>query len=306
MLNKRNLISTAQSFLLMSLGALLLAVNFNVFMSPHQIAPGGVTGATLLISQVTGWPESSILFSLQGLMMLIGFRYLGRFQFLARTLYVSVVYSGAVALLRPWLPPGGITDDLLLNTIYGGLAGGIGLGLIFWGNGNVAGTSVISRLVQFRTGIPISQLYIFVDGGLILLQGVAFGWDKALYGMLMLFIWGMAADYVQEGPSVVRTTFIITDRPEQVATAVFNRLRVGVTAWSATGMFTQHRRDVLFCTINRSDMSTLKSIVTSVDPTAFIVVGQGHQAVGGVLRQVPKKVQPTEDAGQMEQVTAHA
>lgn len=288
---KRLLVAT-RSFLLLSLGALVLAVNFNVFLAPHNIAPGGVSGTTLMLVRYTGWPEGLTMLALQGVMIAIGFRYLGRFQFLMRTLYVSLVYSLNVDILQPWLPAGGITDDLLLNTIYGGLVGGIGLGLVFWGRGNAAGTSIISRVVQLKTGIPTSQIYIFVDGGVILAQGLVFGWDKALYGLMMLFVWGMAADYVLEGPSVIRTVFIITDRPEAVTAALFDRLHVGVTAWAGTGMFTHAERAVLFCTINRSDFSTLKIIVAETDPQAFTVVGQGHQAFGGVLRSAGGEGQP--------------
>jgi uncharacterized membrane-anchored protein YitT (DUF2179 family) len=233
-LNKKKLILSARSYFLLSLGALLMAVNFNVFIFPHKLAPGGLAGATLIVTSFTGWNESIVLMGLQGIMMFIGFWFLGRFRFLTRTFYVAVVYSSLVGLLKYWLPSGGITDDLLLNTIYGAIVGGIGLGLIFLGNGNMAGTSVISRLVQLKTGMPISQVYIFVDGGLLFFQGAVFGWDKAMYGMLMLFILGMAADYVQEGPSVVRTIFVITGHSEQVSKALFEQLRVGVTAFSGS------------------------------------------------------------------------
>ncbi len=280
----KQLLFATRSYVLLSLGALVLAVNFNIFLAPHNIAPGGVSGTTLMLVQYTGWPEGLTMLALQSVMIVIGFRYLGRFQFLMRTLYVSLLYSLSVDVLQPWLPPDGITDDLLLNTIYGGLVGGIGLGLVFWGGGNAAGTSIISRVVQLKTGIPTSQIYIFVDGGVILMQGLVFGWDKALYGLMMLIVWGMATDYVQEGPSVIRTVIIITDRPEPVTTVLFERLHVGVTAWAGTGMFTRAERVVLFCTINRSDFGTLKRIVAEADPLAFTVVGQGHQAFGGVLR----------------------
>jgi uncharacterized membrane-anchored protein YitT (DUF2179 family) len=143
---------------------------------------------------------------------------------------------------------------------------------------------VISRSIQIKTGVPISQLYILIDGGIILMLALTFGWDKALYGMMMLFIYGLAADYVQEGPSVIRTAFIVTDRPENVARALMGRIHVGVTSWKSTGMFTNEKHTVLFCTINRIEMGTLKQIVRESDPNAFFVVGQGHQAVGGVVR----------------------
>lgn len=287
-MNKKQFFVWLKDYSLLSIGALLLAINFNIFMAPHQIAPGGIAGLALILSEFTGLSNGLLLLLLQGIMITIGFRHLGRFQFLMRVVFVAAFYSIGVDLFKLWLPVYGITDDLLLNTIYGGIIGGVGAGLIFLGRSSVAGTSVISRSIQIKTGMPISQLYILIDGGIILLLGVVFGWDKALYGMMMLFIYGLAADYVQEGPSVIRTAFIITDQPESVSSSIIERLHIGVTAWKSRGMFTHDKHTVIFCTINRVEVGTLKQIVKETDPDAFIVVGQGHQAVGGVVRTTEK------------------
>jgi uncharacterized membrane-anchored protein YitT (DUF2179 family) len=289
-LNQKKFFTELKSYLLLTIGALILAVNFNIFLLPHQIAPGGIGGVTLMIALFTGWSEGVILLMLQVMMVFLGFWYLGRFQFLIRALYVSLVLSFGVDFLKPLLPAGGVTNDLLLNTIFGGLVGGIGGGLIYWGRSSVAGTSVISRIIQYRTGLPISQIYIFVDGFVILLQAMVFGWDKALYGMMMLFVDGMASDYVLEGPSVVCTAFIVTEQPEEIAITLMEKLHVGVTSWHGTGMFTHEQRTVMFCTISRVEMNPLRRLVRETDPSAFIVVGYGHQASGGVVRRAPKNV----------------
>lgn len=135
------------------------------------------------------------------------------------------------------------------------------------------------------SGIAIIQLYMFIDGSIILVLGLVFGWENALYALVMLFLWGIATDYVLEGPSVVRTAFIVTDAPKAVADALLTRMGVGVTAWDGRGMFTEAAHTVLFCTISRPDVSALQAIVSQVDPAAFVVIGQGHQRSGGVLRQ---------------------
>jgi uncharacterized membrane-anchored protein YitT (DUF2179 family) len=168
--------------------------------------------------------------------------------------------------------------------LYGGVVGGIGSGLLYRARSSVAGTGVISRIVQNRTGWPISQVYIFIDGGIILLLGLRFGWENALYALIMLFIWGLAADYIMEGPSVIKTVFIVTDYAADVSQAIITRLGIGVTAWPAQGMFSGKERDILFCTVSRSDVNTVSLIVSEIDPRAFVVVGQGHRAVGGLLR----------------------
>jgi uncharacterized membrane-anchored protein YitT (DUF2179 family) len=218
-------------------------------------------------------------------LLAIGFRYLGRFRFLSRTVVVVLIYNLGVDLLAGWLPTGGITDDLLLNSLYGGLLGGAATGLVYRASGTIGGTGILSRIVQKRTGIPISQVYLLIDGGIILLAGLTFGWERALYALITLFVWGVAADFILEGPSVVRMAFIVTDAPDPVAQALLSRLGLGVTAWSARGKFSEATHTVLFCTVSRPEVDALRSLVAEIDPDSFVVIGHGHQASGGMVGQ---------------------
>jgi uncharacterized membrane-anchored protein YitT (DUF2179 family) len=223
----------------------------------------------------------------------LGFRHLGRFRFLVSTLYTVLLYNLGVDLIANWFPATVLTDNVLLNALYGGVVGGIATGLVYRGGGTSAGTGVLGRVLQMRTGIPISQIYLVTDGAVVLAASLVFGWEAGLYALISLFVWGLAADFVLEGPSVVRMAFIVTDMPEEVAGAVFRELRLGVTAWPAEGMFTETQHAVLFCTVSRPHEGALRRVVAEADPRAFIVVGHGHQASGGVFgqtqRRVPKK-----------------
>jgi uncharacterized membrane-anchored protein YitT (DUF2179 family) len=270
-------------FALLTAGAALMAVNLNLFLAPADIAPGGVTGAAILINHFTGWPIGLTMLVLNVPLVLLGFLYLGRFRFLTRTLYAVLVYNVGTDLVAHWLPASGITHDVLLNALFGGILAGVGTGLVYRSGGTTAGTGTLSRVMQIKTGIPISQLYVLVDGGVILVAGLVFGWEKGLYAFIALFVWGLAADYVQEGPSVVRTVFIVTDSPHEISHAILNDFRLGVTAWPVQGMFTEHQHTILFCTVSRPQERALRTAVTKLDPNVFIVIGHGHQSSGGVL-----------------------
>jgi len=189
-----------------------------------------------------------------------------------------------VDVVTPYVPPAGISGDLLLNTIYAGVVGGISAGLLYRGGGAGASTGVLSRLLQRLTGIPLSQAYLYTDGGIIVFAALVFSWEAGLYALITLFIWGVVADYVLEGPGVIRTATIITDRGEFVAGAIIKHLGYGVTAWRGEGKYTHQMHDVLFATINRSQVSELRHVVASADPDAFLVIGQGHQALGHSFR----------------------
>ena len=280
-----------RDFILLTVGSLVSAVNISFFLSPAKIAPGGASGIAIIIRNFADWPIGLMMLVMNIPMLMIGFRHLGKFNFLLRTLYVVVVNSIAVDVFAGWFPSQGITDDLLLNAIYAGIVGGIGSGLVYQGQGTSGGTGILGRVVQLKTGIPLNQVYLFTDGAVVLVAGLVFGWDNALYAMMTLFIWGVAAEQILEGPSVVRTAFIITDQAENVTRAVIKLLGLGITAWPARGMFTESEHTVLFCTMNRPDVKALREVVINVDPNAFLVIGHGHQAIGGVL---PRKLQSVE------------
>jgi uncharacterized membrane-anchored protein YitT (DUF2179 family) len=139
-------------YFLLTIGAVILAVNFDLFLAPFNIAPGGVSGSAIIIHKFTGWPKGLTMLILTLPMLVIGFFYLGRFRFLIRAFYVTVVYSMGVDALVNFLPAG-VTKDLLLNALYGGIVGGIGIGLIYRGGTTPAGTSVISRVIQTKGGM---------------------------------------------------------------------------------------------------------------------------------------------------------
>jgi uncharacterized membrane-anchored protein YitT (DUF2179 family) len=276
-------------YILLTIGSIILAINFDIFLAPFNIAPGGVSGAVIIIKEFTGWLPGLTMLVLTIPMLVLGFYYLGRFRFLIRAFYVTLIYSLGVDLLARFLPAG-ITTDLLLNALYGGVVGGIGIGCIYRGGTSPAGTSVISRVLNLKTGIPNSQVFMIIDGGVILVAGIAFGWEMALYAFVTLFVWGLVADYVLEGPSTVRTVFIVTDASENVSQALLNSMGVGLTAWPGKGMFSKTEHMTLFCAVNRPDVRTLTAIVNEVDPKAFVVVMQGHQARGGRLRQTLQSI----------------
>ena len=275
--------SSLGDYALVTAGALALAVNINLFLAPNNLAPGGVSGTSIIINEFTGWPLGLTMLVLNVPLVFLGFRTLGGFRFLSRTLCAVLVYNLSTDLLSAWLPAFAITDDLILNALFGGVLAGLATGLVYRGGGTTAGTGILGRVLQIRTGIPISQIYLLVDGSVVFVAGLVFGWEKALYALITLFVWGLATDYVLEGPSVVRTVFIVTDKPEDVGQAILERLHIGVTTWPAQGMFTRTPHTILFCTLSRPQEPDLRRVVTETDPGAFLVTGHGHQASGGVF-----------------------
>ena len=191
-----------------------------------------------------------------------------------------VAYSILVEALTPFLPPEGLTDDLILNSLYGGVMSGIGFGLVYRGRGTSGGLDILGRILNHWKGIPISQSYLITDATIILLAGLSFSWENALYSLVMLCVSGVVAEAVTQGANVVRTAIIVTVHPEEIKSQVLNVLGRGVTEISGRGGYTGETRPVLYCVIARSEVTRLKTLVSEVDPAAFMVIGQAHEALG--------------------------
>jgi uncharacterized membrane-anchored protein YitT (DUF2179 family) len=271
-------------FLLLTLGAIIVAFGFALFQVPHKLVAGGLSGIAIIVNSFTGWPVGLMFWVMNIPMLILGFFYLGRWRFVVRTLYAVTIFSIATDWFQVMLPslisPYPLTDDLLLNAIYGGIVGGIGAGMLYRAGGTMGGTSVIGRIVQRKTGLPLSQTYFFADGAIIFAAGIFFGWEIALYGLLMLFINGMASDYTMEGPSTTRTATIITNHPEEISQAIIQQLQRGVSFWEITGAYTGARRFMLNTTVYRSQVADLKNAIADVDPNAFVTIGISHHALG--------------------------
>lgn len=284
-LNRRSIIGEARLLVVLIIGSALAAFGFAVFQVPNNLAAGGIGGISLIVNNYTNWPVGLLYFLFNLPLLIFGFRHLGRWPFVLRTLFSVVIFSLFTDLFGLLLPdllePWPLADDLLLSSIYGGILGGIGGGLIYRAGSTMGGTGIIGRVIQKRTGYPLSQIYIYTDGAILLAMGLVFGWPVTLYGLLMLFINGLASDYTLEGPSRTRVATIVTNQPQKVADALISTLGRGVSYWQVTGGYTGQQHFQVTCTMSRSQVGEVKRLVSAVDPRAFITIGIGHQAMGG-------------------------
>ena len=272
--------AVAGRLVLLTIGALLGAVAVNVFYTPADIAPSGISGIAIILNHLIGTPIGLVVLLGNIPIQVLALRMLGGWRVVARTIYVLVIYSFAIDLLGPYLSMSTISDDRLLSALFGGILGGIGGGLVYCAGGTFGGTSTLARILQRRIGTPLGSTYLYTDAVTVLLAGVVFGWPGALYAILTIFVDGSTSDYVLEGPSRIRTATIITNQPDAVADVLMHQLERGVTRWEGEGMYTHQPRAILFVTISRPQVSDLRRLVFSVDPQAFLVIGQGHTAFG--------------------------
>jgi uncharacterized membrane-anchored protein YitT (DUF2179 family) len=251
----------------------------DLFLVPGQLAAGGVSGAAQIINTYTGWPIGVMIIIGNIPLFALGWRFLGGRRFMARTVTAVVLYAVLLDALV-FILPAGLTPDNTLNALFGGVIGGIGMGLVIRGQGTSGGTDILARLLVKWRGIPLSQSYLLTDALVVLFAGLAFSWTLALYALVALYVSGLAAEVSSEGSAVVRTATIITSEPDAVSQSILRDLQRGVTMWPGTGMYSGQPRRILFCAVSRAEVGQLKAIIREADPKAFVVIGQAHEALG--------------------------
>jgi uncharacterized membrane-anchored protein YitT (DUF2179 family) len=277
-----------RDYALIVTGALAQAVGLRLFLVPARLASGGVSGISQLINYFTGWPIGLMVFIGNIPLFLLGWRYLGGRRFGLRTATAVIAYAFFVDSLVYFLPEAGITDDLFLNALYGAIVSGLGYGLVYRGRGTSGGSDILARILNHWRGVSMSASYLMVDSAVILGAGLIFGWKQALYALITLYVSGIVAETVLEGPGTVRTALIVTAQPHLVSDRILEDLERGVTVLPGTGAYTGISRPVLYCVVTRAEITYLKDIVREADPQAFMVVGTAHEALGEGFRPLTR------------------
>ncbi len=274
-----------QAYLLITLGATLIALANDLFLIPNKVFSGGVTGLALIINSYTGWPVGTTFFVLNVPLLLAGARWLGGWRFLLRTLYAVVVLSTMIDLLQTVVRP--ITHEPILYTLYGGLLAGVGTGLIFRTYATTGGSDIVALLLQRYRGIPVSQSLIGFDVGVYALVAVVFGPDKALYALIGSFAESRMVEILQEGLRNTRMIYIVSAQPEALARPIMDTLNRGVTYLNGEGGYTGTPYRVIMAVVRQQEINFVVDLVREIDPQAFVIIGDVRQVMGEGFSALP-------------------
>lgn len=268
------------------LGAVITATALNMFLIPHKIAAGGTSGLATVLHHLAGLPVGATMLSFDIPLLLVSIKILGaRFGF--NTLIGAIILSVSIDITAPFIPT--LTSDLLLNSLYGGILSGIGLGLVFRFEGSTAGTDLAAAIINKLFGISVGQALLMVDCFVIILAGVAFqSAELSLYALISLFVSTQIIDLVQEGPSSAKAFFIVSSKASTLAEAVLTEMDRGVTFLHATGGYTQEASEVLLCVVSTREVSRLKELIYALDRAAFVIVADAHEVMGEGFAPVKK------------------
>jgi uncharacterized membrane-anchored protein YitT (DUF2179 family) len=280
--------SKAKHYILIVIGTLLMAVSVRDVYEPLNMVTGGVTGLAIVIKKVSSFfIEGGIPIWLTNVLLNIplfiaAILVKGK-TFLKNTLFATVTFTIALYLV-PSMDI--VYNDYLLASVFGGVIGGAGLGLVFMTLSSTGGTDLVAMLVnKYKPYYTVPQILIVIDGLIVIAGVISFGITKALYAVIAVYITSKISDSILEGLKFAKMAYVLSDSYEEIAEQVMKKLDRGVTGLSATGMYSNKDKKMLFCVVSKKEIIELTRIATDIDPKSFIIVSDVREVMGEGFRE---------------------
>ena len=266
-------------------GGAVFAIGLGCFVGPAQIAPGGVSGLSIIINYLTGLPVGSLNMGINIPLLLLAWRFLGR-RFTLKTLRSVFIQSVMIDLVGLWLPV--YAGDRIMSALFGGVAIGVGLAPVFMRGSTTGGTDIVSRLIQLRfRHVSIGKLLFMVDTAVLLLSVAVFrNIETGLYGMITIYTSNRILDGILYGLDTGKVVLVISEKNQRIAQQVMDRLERGATFLQAEGAWSGQEKKVLLCVVRAVQCYRVEEIVRAADPDAFLVVMEANQIAGEGFRPI--------------------
>ncbi|HEV8137653.1 MAG TPA: YitT family protein [Pyrinomonadaceae bacterium] len=270
-----------RSTILILLGILSAAFGLKGFLLSSHFIDGGVTGVSMLLSNVLGWPLSLLIPVINVPFIVVAYRQIGR-VFAFR----SVLAIAGLSLCLAFVKFPDVTPDKLLTAVFGGFFIGGGIGLAIRGGAVLDGTEIAALLISKGSQVlKVGDVILILN--VVIFSSAAFflGIDSALYSMLTYFAASKTVDFLIHGVEEHTAIIIVSERSEPIRQGIIQRLQRGVTVFKGKGGLTNQDQDILYCVVTRLEIGRVKAVVEDYDEGAFMVVHGLADAEGGVVKR---------------------
>lgn len=280
MIKKNDILKGIMNYLLISASCLLHSIVFCWFYQPNAISVGGFTGVAQILNHIFPvLPIGITTVILNVPLFMIGTRLQG-LKLLLSSLYSMTLGSLLIDLISEvyTFPP---MNDLMLASVFGGLLAGVAAGLQLRVGATTGGTELAARLLKYKFHhISVGKLCLMVDLSVITLYALTFQRiNNALYGIVSMYIFSLAMDFVIYGGTHAKMAYIISDKNEEIRTRLLD-MNFGVTMIDSQGGWNGDEKKMIICVFKRAQISPVKAAVTEIDPKAFIIVSEAHEVLG--------------------------
>ncbi len=266
---------------LIVLGIFSAGLGLKGFLLPSRFIDGGVTGVSMLLSDVLGFRLSILILVINLPFIALGYRLIG-----GKFAIKSALAITGLSLCLAFVKYPDVTPDKLLTAVFGGFFIGAGIGLAIRGGAVLDGTEIAALLVSkssnlLRVGDVILILNIFIFAAAAFFLGI----ESALYSILTYFAASKTIDFLIHGIEEHTAIIIISERHEEIRVEMVSRLNRGVTVYKGRGGKSDAEQDILFCVVTRLEIGSIKNLAREIDSAAFIVVHPLSDVEGGIVKK---------------------
>ena len=278
-----------QSYVKLTIGALISAFALRGFMIEADILDGGITGTSMLLSTLMHFKLSILLLLLNSIPLYLGYKNLGK-RFLCKAIYSILLFTVTLGYLETIEI--NIVYEPMLCAIFGGILYGIGVGLVLREGACLDGTEVIGILISKNTPISVGQAVLGYNIVLYIIAGFMIKWDTALYSLLAYIITSTVIDKVVEGFNTKKSVMIITDQGDEIVKIITEHLGRTVTRMDGVGALSGIK-DILYVVLTKLEVQDLRELLE--DYQAFITVSDVEEVIGKHYKKKIKEEHLHED-----------
>ena len=263
------------------IGCFLVALAFNLFMSPNNLVAGGVSGFSLILKHFFGLNPSTIISVANVFLIILSFLVLGKEKTKA-TILGSILFPVFVSLTEHLSTYISFKEsEMILIAVFGGALQGLGAGLIFRAGYSTGGTDILNMIISKIFKISLGNSMFFTDGLIIVIGAFVFGFNHLMYSLIILYLISTITDKVVLGISDSKAFYIITSKEKEVKDFVINELKHGVTEFNGKGGYNSESQTVLMTVVPTREYYRLKEGIHNIDKNAFFVAMDSYEVKGG-------------------------
>ena len=244
----------------------LISVCVNMFLGPHSIAAGGLTGLAIILEEWLGINRSTIVYIGNGLVIVLTFFFLGKEVF-----FNTVIGAGLLPVFIGIIPQYMLITDTMLSMVVGSALFGIAVSILYYNNASSGGTAVPPLILKKYFNINPSIGLFLTDGVVVILSLWVFDVDAFFFAVTSIFITSVAMNYIENGTNKKKMVYIISSFHEAITQDIMKEIGRGVTLIPSTGAFEKHERPMLMVTMDTKDYQKLLGIVDKYDKEAFMI-----------------------------------
>ncbi|WP_142828286.1 YitT family protein [Planococcus soli] len=260
--------------LIVFVSSIVLGFAFNMFLLPHEVLAGGVTGIAMMLGLVTPLNAGLWMILLNIPILVLGWMKLGK-TFIANSLFSVVVTS--ISML--YIPVVKLTEDALLSSVFGGVISGAAIGIIIRYYSSTGGFDVIGLLLSMKRDIPLGALVFVLNSAVVFVSGFIFSWELAMYTMASIYISGLVIDRVHTR-HIKLSLMVVTNQGDAVKKELLDNLYRGITVVDGEGAYSAAKVKVLYSVISRHELAFVRPLIKNIDPKAFVSISETMEVMG--------------------------